>query len=270
MVVINSCISKKISDFCERDTNSNSDFFEIEALRSIGQGLTFVKARARKNSIEEDSYYSAIFNSNKELLAFDCDLDILFSSARDGILMECSNDKAKTKEYYHYRCDEFTNRLRLIEVLKSKNRPYIIESENATVCVCDDEKEKKQIYSLTHHDMISPKVDVIRPVRADNGVVVFEYRDKVTFDSNSQNQPVETTLVGFISPNGNMLDGVYDSYFGRFRECSLNGHPNFLQYGALKGFVKWELKNTAQRREEEEKSVKRRLKKFCEGTKLDN
>jgi len=130
---------------------------------------------------------------------------------------------------------------------------------------------KYMLYSFKQKRIISPEVDSLELVSDENEKLLFKFADHVeSILGKEENPNIDfpriislydrlqskrfgprikdsenmdsvkkkiTTLIGFITEDGIMYDGVYDEYFNQVRTYELNDKPDFVQYIRLKNCI---------------------------------
>lgn len=141
---------------------------------------------------------------------------------------------------YHYHYDEKSEKIysankisdKACFVMASKgeceNGSFVFETYDA------NKKPKKAIYSFEKKERVSPLVEEITFSQDDN---LFIFNDSVIANNNSE----ITNVIGIITSDGIMYNGVFDESLGKTREIDLNSHPNYMQYESLKRTIAREL-----------------------------
>lgn len=141
---------------------------------------------------------------------------------------------------YHYHYDEKSKKIYLVNKISDKacfamaskdeceNGSFVFDTYDA------NGKPKKAIYSFEKKERISPLVEEITFSQDDS---LFIFNDSVTANNNNET----TNVIGIITSDGIMHNGVFDENLGKTREIDLNSHPNYMQYEALKRTIAREL-----------------------------
>lgn len=292
MTTINERIKKKINEKYSNSFLESHDYQilavrlnedgEIIEIKCAISGDTFVPTEWLLVNKEGDFLSPEQYLENPNFSKF---FTVRYALGND-ILLELWQNNTR-KELCHYRYNE-KNKLEPVHNFKLQrwdNEEYItyptlkVVSENPKIGILHYNKENSDkginyIYLFDEGKISSPGFTSLKLLRDDNLDPFFEFTDNIessiALEIEEEKKKIETTLRGFIRPNGTMHESVYDEYFNLERACSFNNYPDFEEYKRLKEYISHKLDKRVQEENERALARKTNLKAFKEKAKTLN
>lgn len=146
----------------------------------------------------------------------------------------------------------------------------IAEHPEIGIIHCDIEGSVEGIYYIylfNEQRIASPGFTSLTLLYDENSQPFFEFKDKVSSTISVESaitpqEPLTTTIIGFIRPDGTMHESIYDEYFNLERSSSFNKSKDFEDYYSLKEFISHKLDKKAQEENERLRSIRRNIESF--------